>query len=242
MKHIKYTLWILLSFLALFIALEVQKEIKQRNMLIKAEELSTYGSQGKPKKYTLEKISLSGTIYADTKYKIGVEYRAQSNSKLCESQTLLTGKSKSSRHYWYEPEIKDGKHHITVPLDEHNSNVGCKYKLHHLTLSLDRGAYQLPSGSFMLFYADVDEQLNPPAYRFKRQNISGMGNIINIECILPDPDDINYSYSPCGLSPIKSKIAASQHLEPNVSKYELNIHFLSQDEYQNTLNENVAED
>jgi hypothetical protein len=240
LKYIKYTLWILLAFLIIFIALEIKKGIDQRNALIKAEELATYGPQGKPKEYDLKKISLSGTIYPNTKYKIGVGYRAQSNSKLCESWALFYGRSRASRSYWYEPEIKDGKHHITVPLDEHNSKRGCKYKLHHLTLSLDRGAYQLPSGSFMLFYADMDEQLDPPGYGFKRQNIPGKGDIINIECVLPDPDDINYSYSPCGLAPVKNEIAVSQYLVQNISNYELNIHFLSQDEYKNTLNDDIS--
>ncbi|MBL1319829.1 MAG: hypothetical protein COA63_002035 [Methylophaga sp.] len=240
MKYIKYTLWIMLAFLIIFIALEIKKGIEQRNALIKAEKLATYGSQGKPKEYDLKSIALSGSIYDGTAYKIGVGYRAQSDSKLCESWALFQGRSKSSRSYWYEPAIENGQHHITVPLNEHNPNIGCKYKLNYVTLSLDRGEYQLPSSSFMLFYADMDQPLNPAAYGFKYQEIQGEKDIINIECVLPDPNDINYSYSPCGLAPVTNKIAVGQYLKPNISNYELNIHFLSQDEYQNTLNDNIS--
>jgi len=235
LKYIKYTLWIILAFTIVFIALELKKGIEQRNALIKAEELATYGPQGKPKEYDLKSITLSGSIYADTKYKIGVEYRAQADNRLCENWFFFRGKTKANKHYWYEPDISNGKHHITVPLDKHNSNIGCKYKLHHLTLSLDRGEFQLPSGSFMLFYADMDQPLNLPVYGFKIQEIQDKRDRINIECILPEPEDINYSYSPCGLAPVKNKIAVSQYLKPNISEYELNIHFLTQDEYQHTL-------
>jgi hypothetical protein len=225
----------MLALLIVFIALEVKKGIEQRNALIKAEELATYGLQGKPKKYDLKSITLSGSIHDGTAYKIGVGYGAQADSKLCESWALFSGRSKASKLYWYEPTIENGKHHITIPLDEHNPNIGCKYKLNYVTLSLDRGAYQLPDGRFMLFYADMDQPLNPAAYGFKYQEIQGEKDRINIECVLPDPDDINYSYSPCGLVPIKNEIAVGQYLKPNISNYELNIHFLSQDEYQHSL-------
>ena len=235
MKYIKYTLWVLLSFLILFIALEVKKGIEQRNALIKAEELATYGPQGKPKEYVLKSITLSGSIYDGTAFKIGVGYSAQADSKLCESWALFRGRSKSSKFYWYEPTIENGKHHITIPLDEHNPNIGCKYKLNHVTLWLDRGAYQLPSGSFMLFYADMDQPLNPAAYGFKYQEIQDEKDRINIECVLPDPNDIHYSPSPCGLAPVTNEIAVGQYLKPNISNYELNIHFLSQAEYQHSL-------
>lgn len=87
----------------------------------------------------------------------------------------------------------------------------------------------------MLFYADKDAPLNPPAYDFKRQALSGERDIINIEYVLPDPDNIHYSYSPCGLTPVKNRIAVSQYLHPNISKHKLNIQFLSQDEHNNTL-------
>ena len=226
----------MLSFFILFIVLEVKKNIEQRNALIKAEELATYGPEGKPKKHHLKSIHLLGSIDADTRYKIGVEYRAQADSRLCENWVLFYGKNKKSKYYWYEPSIHNGQHHITVPLDKHNPNLGCKYKFHHLTLSLNRGEFQLPFSSFMLFYADMDQPLNPPAYGFKIQEIQDKRDRINIECVLPEPDDIDYSYSPCGLAPVKNKIAVSQYLKPNISEYELNIHLLTQDVYKNTLN------
>ncbi len=240
MKIIKYTLWIILAFLIVFIALEVKKSFEQRHALIKAEELATYGPQGKPKVYDLKEIRLSGSIYANTKYKIGVAYRAQSDSNLCESWALFTGRTRSSKYYWYEPEIKNGQHQITIPLDEHNPKIGCKYKLNHIMLSLDRGEDQLSPSSFMLFHADMDQPLNPAAYGFKYQAIQDKRDRINIECVLPDPNDINYSYSPCGLAPVKNKIAVGQYLKPNISNYELNIHFLSQAEYQNSLNGDIS--
>lgn len=235
MKYIKYTLWIMLAFLLLFLTTEVMKHFAQQRALIKAIELQTYGPQGKPKEINLDEIKISGTIYPKTKYKIGIIYSAQRDSRLCKTWTLFGGTVNASKSDWYEPIIENGQHQITLPLDRYSQFFGCKYKLTNIILSLDRGEYQLPSGSFLLFYPGMDQVLNPPGYGFKRQEVQGDKSIINIECILPDPNNINFSYSPCGQAPIRNKLAVSQYLKPNISEYEININFLTQEGYKQTL-------
>lgn len=237
MKYFKYTTWIIVLFSIIFLGLEANNSISQRNALIEAEELATYGSQGKPAKTTIPddwNIKISGAIEKGINYVIRVSYYSQSDSKLCEDWKLIQFSSDrtSTKLYTYYPEIRNGRHSITIPLKEHDPKTGCKYRIHDVALHLerDKGKHLLPSGNFMLLYAEwVENKLNPPGYGFSRRQIDN--NLINIECVFPDPNNIHYSPSPCGLAPVQKHFAVAQRLPIYNANYEVNIKFLSQDEY-----------
>lgn len=184
------------------------------------------------------KLTLSGTIHEGIIYKISVTYSAQTESKLCSHWTLFGGTTRTSKFYEYNPIIKDGRHSIIIPLNEHNPKLGCKYKPHHITIYLNKasGKHQLPSGSFPLFYVEQHKKVNPPAYGFNFKKLKD--NIINIECVFPDPNNIHFSSSPCGLYPVTDRFTVTQFLKPNLSDYEVNINFISQEAYNSGRQQN----
>ncbi len=237
MRYFKYTVWVIILFLIIFLGLEANKSIEQHNALIEAEEFATYGAQGKPVKKTTPdnwNIKISGEIEKKINYVIRVSYYSQSDRKLCQDFNPIQFSSDRTltKLYTYYPEIKNGKHSITIPLTEHNPKIGCKYRVHSVGMHLDRdkGKHLLPSGVFMLFYAKwAENKLNDPGYGFSRKQIDK--NIIDIECVFPDPNNIHGSSSPCGLAPVKEHFAVAQQLPIYSSNYEVNIRFLSQDEY-----------
>lgn len=225
-----------------FLGLEIKHTVEERDTLRKAEEFATYGPQGKPGNLDLPddwRIKISGIIAPKVKYKISVSYYSQSDSKLCEDWNPIqfSPSRTSTKLYWYTPEVKEGKHHIEIPLTEHDPESGCKYRVHDVMMNLlsaDNEENLLSGGFFMLFYADwAKNKLNPPAYGFNYKQISD--NIINIECVLPDPNNMHYSHSPCGLAPVRDHFTIAQPLPVYNSKYEVNINISSQDHYYNAL-------
>ena len=237
MKYFKYTAWIIILFSIIFLTLETKRSISQGEYLKETGEINTNRPEQKPVKKTTPNdwnIKISGIIEKEINYVIRVSYYSQSDSKLCEDWKLIQFSSNrtSTKLYTYYPKIKNGRHSITIPLTEHNPKTGCKYRVHDVELHLerDKGKYLLPSGNFMLFYAEwAKNKLNPPGYGFSRKQIDS--NLLNIECVFPDPNNIHYSPSPCGLAPVQKHFAVAQQLQIYNANYEVNIKFLSQDEY-----------
>ncbi len=237
MKYIKFTAWMVVLLVIISLGFKAKKQRDNQNALVAAEELATYGLGGRKAKASMPEdwnIKITGEIERGVSYVIRVSYYSQSDSKLCQSKQLMpfSPDRTATKLYAYYPEISDGKHSITIPLTEHDPKEGCKYRVHNvrMNLDLDKGKYLLPSGAFMLFYADwAVNKLNPPGYGFRRRQVNN--RLINIECVLPDPNNLHFSSSPCGLAPVEKRFAVSQRLPIDNSTYEINISFLSQGEY-----------
>ena len=231
MKYLKYIAWAIVFISIVYLSFETHEPMS-KNETLKATE-----AQGKSvEKMTSDdwNIKISGALEKGINYVVTVSYYSQSDSKLCEDWKPIQFSSNrtSTKLYTYYPEIKNGRHTVTIPLTEHNPKVGCKYRVHDVELHLerDKGKYLLPSGRFMLFYAKwAKNKLNPPPYGFSLKQIDN--NLIDIECVYPDPNNIHYSSSPCGLAPVQKHFAVAQELPINSTNYEVNIKFLSQDEY-----------
>ena len=244
MKYIKYTIGIVAIFSILFLIVESVKSVREHNALIKAEELAAYGPSGKPKELVQQSaempddwnIRISGDIEKGINYKVIVSYHSNSDSAFCKEWGLFSFilDRSSVELYTYYPKIYNGRHDLWIPLTEHNPKKGCKYRVREVVLSLDRidKDFLLPSARFDLFYprwAITENKLNPPGYGFSRRQQDS--KTLNIECVFPDPENIYYSASPCGLAPVQDAVAVSQQLPTYNATYEVNINFITQEAY-----------
>jgi len=74
-------------------------------------------------------IDVVGTIDEGLKYKMMVQYRAESSSRTCKSYNFLTGSELDNRkEYEYLPEIKSTHHKIRLPLKAISPETSCNWK------------------------------------------------------------------------------------------------------------------
>ena len=215
----------------------ITKEIEEK----KKSENATHTSNIE----TLTTLKLSGKIPKELTYKINVFYKSNKKGILCEQVGFNFGifgshkgfyLTSNIKSYSYSPTIINGQHNIEIPLDEHNSNGGCRYKIYTINMEITHKNDVLKNiyygDKFKLFFPKGESYSQDASWRHNRADVPDYyGKQIDMTCVRTDLTHRDGFIPNCHFSSTNQSFFVAKELK--FSEYNLNIELITPNAYKN---------
>lgn len=190
-------------------------------------------------------FTLSGTIEKGAGYSVDVTYYTENESRFCQQNfgikilAFAPGPYRKTKHYSYHPEIENGRHSITIPLNEKRPDRWCKYTPMYVRINIEDAKGRKYKEDLFVMHHLLGNLKNMQQYQ--RQAV-GKGRqpthgVINAKCYSHTDrygDTQICSQEPIGPKPYQN-IKITQQLYTKNMGWKLNVDILSDEEQQELL-------
>lgn len=189
------------------------------------KNITTKGDIHKPENWG---IKISGMIDDGANYSARVIYRSHSDHRWCKSRSwgLFTwGKYSQDREiYEYFPEIKNGHHHLFIPIGELDPKGWCKFEAESIKLCVYTKGMPYSLSPCNKWF--IRNHLFSHDYETVKNN-NKLNDILDIECILQKYGYPSFPFYKCFLGDIGKKSGIEEKLTRGYSEYKVNIKLIT---------------